>query len=126
MHIFSKILIGLVALFHSYVMIFEMFMWESRGPKVFPNFPLELFEPTKVMAANQGLYNGFLAAGLFWALLFIKDVTWKRHVALFFLSCVTVAGIYGAITASRNIIFVQTLPAILAMVSLWVLKPSKL
>jgi len=106
-------------------MVFEMFLWESRGPNVFTSFPTDLFAPTKVMAANQGLYNGFLAAGLFWALLFIKDVRWKRHVALFFLLCVAIAGLYGAMTASRNIIFVQTLPAGLAIASLLVLKPSK-
>lgn len=125
MHIISKILIGLVAFIHSYILVFEMFLWESRGPKVFSDFPLELFGPTKVMAANQGLYNGFLAAGLIWALFFIKDRKWNRNVALFFLSCVAVAGIYGAMTASRNIIFVQALPAILAIVSLMILKPKR-
>jgi len=123
MSLISKILIGLVALIHSYIMVFEMFLWESRGPTVFSSFPADLFAPTKVLAANQGLYNGFLAAGLFWALLFIKDVRWKRNVALFFLSCVAVAGVYGAMTASLNIIFVQTIPAILAVLSLLLLKP---
>lgn len=117
MHIISKILIGLVALIHTYILVFEMFLWESRGPKVFTSFPVELFAPTKTLAANQGLYNGFLAAGLFWALLFIKDVKWKRNVAYFFLGCVAVAGIYGAVTASKNILFVQAMPAILAMLS---------
>lgn len=123
MHIISKLLIGLVALIHSYIMVFEMFLWESRGPNVFTAFPAELFAPTKMMAANQGLYNGFLAAGLFWALLFIKDVNWKRNVALFFLSCVAVAGIYGAVTVSQSIIFVQTVPAVLAILSLVLSKP---
>lgn len=125
MHIISKILIGLIALIHSYILVFEMFLWESRGPKVFKDFPVDLFAPTKVMAANQGLYNGFLAAGLFWALLFIKDKTWKRNVAFFFLSCVAVAGIYGAISASKNIFFVQALPATLALLSLLFLKTDK-
>ena len=123
MSLISKILIGLVALIHSYIMVFEMFLWESRGPTVFSSFPGDLFAPTKVLAANQGLYNGFLAAGLFWAVLFIKDVRWKRNVALFFLSCVAVAGVYEAMKASLNIIFVQTIPAILAVLSLLLLKP---
>lgn len=125
MHILSKVLIGFVAIIHSYILVFEMFLWESRGPKVFSSFPADLFEPTKMMAANQGLYNGFLAAGLFWALLFIKDESWKRNVALFFLSCVAIAGLYGAATVSQNIIVVQTVPAVLAIVSLMFLKRRK-
>jgi len=125
MHIISKVLIGLVAIIHSYILVFEMFLWESRGPKVFTSFPPDLFAPTKVLAANQGLYNGFLAAGLFWALFFIKDQTWKRNVAYFFLACVAIAGLYGAMTASMNIIFVQTVPASLAILSLIVFKPKK-
>ena len=124
MHIITKVLIGLIAIIHSYILVLEMFLWESRGPKVFTSFPGDLFAQTKVMAANQGLYNGFLAAGLFWALLFIKDVTWKKHVALFFLICVAVAGIYGALTVSKSIVFVQTLPAIFAIFCLLVLKPK--
>lgn len=122
MHIVSKILIGLIAAIHSYILVFEMFLWESRGPKVFSDFPVDLFAPTKVMAANQGLYNGFLAAGLLWALLFIGNTTWKRNVAFFFLSCVVVAGVFGAMTAAKGIFFVQALPAILAILSLLVLK----
>ncbi|GHA99870.1 membrane protein [Algimonas arctica] len=125
MHILSKTLIGLVALIHSYILVFEMFLWQSRGPKVFSSFPPDLFEPTTAMAANQGLYNGFLAAGLVWALVFIKDVTWKRNVALFFLSCVAVAGLYGAMTVSQSILFVQTVPAVLAILSLMILKRGK-
>ena len=122
MHIITKVLIGLIAIIHSYILVLEMFLWESRGPKVFTSFPDDLFAQTKVMAANQGLYNDFLAAGLLWALLFIKDVTWKKHVALFFLICVAVAGIYGALTVSKSIVFVQTLPAIFAIFCLLVLK----
>lgn len=122
MHIISKILTGLVALIHSYILVFEMFLWESRGPRVFTSFPADLFAPTKVLAANQGLYNGFLAAGLIWALLFIKDVTLKRNVAYFFLSCVAIAGLYGALTAAPHILLIQTIPAGLAILSLMVLK----
>ena len=99
-----------------------MFLWEARGPNVFTSFPPELFAQTKVLAANQGLYNGFLAAGLFWALFFIKDKTWKRNVALFFLGCVAVAGLYGAATASMNILYVQAVPAVLGILSLLFLK----
>ena len=78
MHIISKILIGLIAAIHCYILVLEIFLWESRGPVVFSNFPTEMFAQTKVMAANQGLYNGFLAAGLLWALFFIKDMAWKK------------------------------------------------
>jgi len=80
----TKILIGLIAALHLYIMWFEMFAWETRGPKVFGNFPKELFKPTKALAANQGLYNGFLAAGLIWTF-FISDPVWKDNIALFFL-----------------------------------------
>ena len=91
-----------------------MFAWASRGPKVFTSFPPQLFEPTQTLAANQGLYNGFLAAGLIWTF-FITDKIWRNNVALFFLSCVSVAGIYGALTAAMKIFFVQALPALVAI-----------
>ena len=122
MHIVSKIIVGLIAILHAYIMIFEMFLWESRGPTVFSSFPKELFTPTKALAANQGLYNGFLAAGLIWAIFFIKDIKWQKNIAVFFLLCITIAGIYGSLTASVNIIFVQTIPALIAIASLYVLK----
>lgn len=110
----AKILIGLIAIFHIYIMILEMFLWTTRGPKVFRNFPKELFPPTKSLAANQGLYNGFLAAGLIWSLL-ISDFVWQKNIALFFLGCVAIAGIYGALTASKKIFIIQGLPAIIAI-----------
>lgn len=110
----ANILIAFVALLHLYIMWFEMFAWTTRGRKVFRNFPKDLFEPTKTLAANQGLYNGFLAAGLIWTF-FIENPEWKTNVALFFLICVAIAGIYGAMTASKKILFVQTLPALLAL-----------
>ncbi|AVI50405.1 DUF1304 domain-containing protein [Pukyongia salina] len=115
----STLLIGFIALLHLYIMWFEMFAWTTRGRKVFRNFPKELFEPTKPMAANQGLYNGFLAAGLIWSF-FIENEQWQTNVALFFLICVAVAGIYGSITASRKIFFVQALPALIAISALLV------
>lgn len=107
-------LIALIACFHLYILWLEMFAWTTRGKKVFRNFPEELFEKTRVMAGNQGLYNGFLAAGLIWSLT-IEDPRWKTNVAVFFLACVATAGIYGAFTASRKILYVQGLPAILAL-----------
>ena len=114
MEMLIKVLIGIVALIHVYIMWFEMFAWTTRGRKVFKNFPKDLFEPTKPMAANQGLYNGFLAAGLIWSF-FINDAIWQQNVALFFLTCVAVAGIYGTLTADKKIFFVQALPALLGI-----------
>ena len=115
MEIAIQILIGLIIAIHLYILGFEMFAWESRGPKVFKDFPKELFAPTKAMAANQGLYNGFLAAGLTWTFL-IHDEIWKVNVSLFFLGCVAVAGIYGALTASKKIFIIQALPALIAII----------
>ena len=93
-----------------------MFAWTTKGRKVFRNFPPELFEPTKPMAANQGLYNGFLAAGLIWSF-FITDPYWYSNIALFFLGCVAIAGIYGALSLSKKIFFVQAVPALIGIVS---------
>lgn len=113
----ATILTGLVALEHLYILWLEMFAWETRGRKVFKGaMSPELFAPTKVMAANQGLYNGFLAAGLIWSF-YINDEIWARNVALFFLICVAIAGLYGGVTASRRILYVQALPAILAIIA---------
>ena len=105
----------MVAAEHLYILWLEMFAWTTAGRRAFRSIPGELFEPTKVLAANQGLYNGFLSAGLIWAIC-IRDPLWSCNVALFFLSCVIVAGIYGAVTAQRSIFFIQALPAIIAMV----------
>ncbi|MBD0725978.1 hypothetical protein B6A10_12375 [Flavobacterium sp. L1I52] len=117
MEIFSKILIGIVAIEHLYIMYFEMFAWETIGKKTFKTLPAELFTPTKGLAANQGLYNGFLAAGLIWSFC-ITDLIWQKNIATFFLSCVIIAGIYGAISASKKIFFTQAMPAIIAMIVL--------
>lgn len=114
MKLIAQILIGLVAVEHIYILWLEMFAWTTQGRKTFRSFPPDLFEPTKSLAANQGLYNGFLAAGLIWSLL-IDDEAWSVNVACFFLGCVIVAGIYGALTAQRSIFFVQALPAIIAL-----------
>lgn len=115
MHLASNILIGIVALEHLYILWLEMFAWETAGKKAFKgSLAEELFKPTKALAANQGLYNGFLAAGLIWSLL-IRDPVWHFNIAVFFLSCVVVAGLYGALTASKRIFFVQALPAIISL-----------
>ena len=115
MKLLSTILIILVAAEHVYIMWIEMFAWTTAGRKTFKSFPAELFEPTKSLAANQGLYNGFLAAGLVWSVL-IDNPAWQYNVAYFFLGCVIVAGLYGAATAGKSIFFKQALPAIIALI----------
>ncbi len=115
MEIASQIVIVVVALLHLYFLYFEMFAWETTGRKIFRQFPKELFPKTKALAANQGLYNGFLVAGLIWSLL-ISDPDWSKNVALFFLGCVLVAGIFGALTASKKIFYVQGLPALIGLI----------
>lgn len=117
MNTVSQLIIGFIAILHLYILWLEMFAWTTRAKKVFKTIPKDQFEKTKVLAANQGLYNGFLAAGLIWSLL-ICDITWSQNVAIFFLGCVLVAGIYGALTASKRIFFVQAVPAILGLLSL--------
>ena len=92
MALVATILIAVIAILHIYILWFEMFAWESRGPKIFASFDPDMLPKTKAMAANQGLYNGFLAAGLIWSLL-ISDPVWSQNVALFLLACVFVAGI---------------------------------
>ncbi len=117
MEIISKILVSFVALLHLYIMWLEMFAWTTKARKVFRGFPADLFEKTKAMAGNQGLYNGFLAAGLLWSL-FIEDPNWSTNVAVFFLGCVLVAGLYGAATVQKKILIVQSLPALLGLLAL--------
>ncbi len=112
MQVFISILIVAIALMHLYFLWLEMFAWTTRGKKVFKSFPKELFEPTKTLAANQGLYNGFLAAGLVWSV-FISDPAWRINIALFFLGCVALAGIYGGISADKKIFFIQGVPALI-------------
>lgn len=114
MFMIAQLLTALVALLHLYIVWLEMFAWTTRGRKVFKTFPKDLFEPTKVLAANQGLYNGFLAAGLIWSF-FISDPVWQVNIRLFFLICVAVAGLYGAWSADKKIFFVQSVPALLAI-----------
>lgn len=111
MLIAADILVGFVALIHVYILVLEMFLWAKPiGRRAF-GLTQELAEQTKVLAANQGLYNGFLAAGLFWGLWQGQD---GFATKLFFLGCIAVAGIYGAATASKKILWVQAAPALLA------------
>jgi putative membrane protein len=112
------VLVALIAALHLYILVLEMFLWETpRARRAFGTTP-EFAAASKVLAANQGLYNGFLAAGLIWAL-------WEgipgegQAVALFFLACILIAGLYGAATASRRILFIQALPAALGLATVW-------
>jgi putative membrane protein len=106
----ANIAVALIALLHIWILLLEMFLWDKpAGLKAFGK-PLEFARATKVLAANQGLYNGFLAAGLLWGL-----VSGKADVQVFFLACVLVAGIYGAATASRKILFIQAVPAAIGL-----------
>jgi putative membrane protein len=115
MEIIIRILIAIIAFEHLYILYMEMFAWETLGKKTFKGaLADDLFKPTKNLAANQGLYNGFLAAGLVWTF-FISDKNWQANISIFFLSCVVIAGIYGALTASKKIFFVQALPALIAL-----------
>ena len=120
----SKFLTGLIAVLHLYIAWFEIFAWTTKGPKVFASFPKDLFEPTVSMAANQGLYNAFLAFGLMWSLI-IKDKLWSKNIALFFLTCIAIAGIFGALTVSQHILFVQTVPAVIAIIFVWLARTRR-
>ncbi|MDQ6685940.1 MAG: DUF1304 domain-containing protein [Pseudomonadota bacterium] len=117
MKLAADIVVGLVALLHLWFLVLEMFLWtQPLGRRTFGN-SVEKAETTKVLAANQGLYNGFLVAGLVWGLL-LGDA--GHSIKLFFLGCIVVAGIYGAISVSRRIFFVQALPALIGIVLLLV------
>ncbi|ENU29134.1 hypothetical protein F991_03266 [Acinetobacter sp. CIP-A165] len=111
----AKILIALIALLHVYILVLEMFLWDKpAGLKAFGN-SLEKAQLTKVLAQNQGLYNGFLAAGLLWSL--CAPESYALPLANFFLGCVLVAGIYGGLTASKKIIYIQAVPALIALIA---------
>ena len=111
----ANILIGLIALIHIYILVLEMFLWDKPiGLRAFGQTQAAA-TASKVLAANQGLYNGFLAAGLFWGLSLGAAGT---SVKVFFLCCVLVAGLYGAATANRKILFIQAIPAAMALILL--------
>jgi putative membrane protein len=116
MHIAANVLVALVAALHIYFLVLEMFLWDKpAGLRAFGNSQAAA-TATKVLAANQGLYNGFLAAGLLWGLWLGAGGT---HIKVFFLLCVIIAGLYGAATASRKILYVQALPAAIALALVW-------
>jgi putative membrane protein len=109
----SQVLTAIVVLLHLYFLVLEMFLWATPyGQKTFRRTAAEQ-EATKVLAANQGLYNGFLAAGLAWT--FFGDAAVVYQVRVFFLACVVVAGLYGAATAAKTILFAQAIPGALAL-----------
>ena len=113
MVIFADILIGIIALLHIYFLVLEMFFWDKpKGLKTFGHTQ-ESATASKTLAMNQGLYNGFLSAGLVWGLYLGGAGT---SIKIFFLACVLVAGIFGGLTASRKILFIQALPAAVALV----------
>jgi len=115
----ANFLVAVVAALHVYFLILEMFLWtRPLGLKTFRN-SIEKATESAVLAANQGLYNGFLAAGLVWGLVH-PNPGFALQIKIFFLLCVIVAGVYGAATVSRRILYVQAAPATLALILLWV------
>ncbi|MFJ3923275.1 DUF1304 domain-containing protein [Streptomyces sp. NPDC090022] len=118
MEIVAIVLVALVALLHCYFLVLEMFLWERAPGRALSGFDADLARATAPLAANQGLYNGFLAAGLVWGLI-AADPTGYR-VQVFFLVCVVVAGVYGGLTANRRILPAQALPAALALAAVLV------
>ncbi len=114
MHLAARILVGLIAVEHVWFMVLETFLWRTGfGRRTFGN-SVELAEATWRLAANQGVYNGFLAAGLAWSL-FVGEPHLAFVLRLFFLGCVLVAGLVGGVTAKRSIFFIQALPALIAL-----------
>lgn len=114
----ANAMVAVVAALHVFFLVLEMFLWDKPlGLKVFRN-SIEKATDSKVLAANQGLYNGFLAAGLIWGL-FHPNPAFALQIKIFFLLCVIVAGAYGAATVSRRILYVQAAPAALALILLW-------
>ncbi|MGW1638088.1 DUF1304 domain-containing protein [Streptomyces lavendulae] len=110
MHAVAQVLVGVVAALHAYFLVLEMFLWQRPPGRALSGFDADTARLTAPLAANQGLYNGFLAAGLVWGL-----VTDALDVQVFFLVCVIVAGVYGAATANRRILVAQALPGALAL-----------
>ena len=111
----AKLLLFFIALLHVYILVLEMFLWRTRARRIF-GMSAEQAETTATLAKNQGLYNGFLAAGLFWAEFSRTDFAAR---ACFFLACVLIAGVYGGVTANRRILYIQALPAAAALAAVW-------
>jgi putative membrane protein len=108
----AEILVAIVAILHAYFLVLEMFLWTKPAGRRAFGTTQEQAEQSKTLAMNQGLYNGFLSAGLFWGLTLGEA---GRGVVIFFLLCVITAGVFGAVTASRKILYVQALPAVVAL-----------
>lgn len=117
MTLIINVLIGFIAFLHLYFLWLEMFAWTTRAPKVFRGFDKEYFQKTKAMAANQGLYNGFLSAGLIWGLM-TEAHPWRLYILIFFLSCILIAGLYGAYSVNKRIFYIQGLPTLIAIILL--------
>lgn len=112
----ANVLILMIALLHCYILVLQLVLWtKPAGRRAFRLSP-EFAQSTKVLAANQGLYNGFLAAGLFWGVMQGEE---SRGIATFFLACILIAGIFGALTANRKILFIQAMPAALALIAVF-------
>ena len=118
MDIVAKLLVALIAAVHIYIVVLEMALWTAPSTRRRFGTSAEFAEATKNLAANQGLYNGFLAAGLIWGLVH-PDHAVGFQIQVFFLACVIVAGVYGSITAKRSILFVQAVPAAIALLFVW-------
>jgi len=114
----AKLLVALIALVHLYIVALEMFLWTAPSTRKRFGTTAEFAASTKSLAANQGLYNGFLAAGLIWGLVH-PDHAVGVEIQVFFLICVIIAGLYGSLTAKRSILFVQAAPAALALLFVW-------
>lgn len=115
MQILTNILIGLIIMLHLYFVWLEMFAWTTHGKTVIKRVPDSFFKQTKALAANHGLYNCFLIAGLLWSF-FIENRQWSENVAIFFLGCIAISGIQQSLTGDKSIFYVQGLPAIIALV----------
>jgi putative membrane protein len=116
MSIAADVVIGFIALVHLYILVLEMFLWEKPAGRRAFGLSQEMARASKRLAVNQGLYNGFLAAGLIWGLILGGE---GFSVKVFFLSCILIAGLFGAATASRKILFIQALPAAVGLVLVW-------
>ncbi|MEU5096496.1 DUF1304 domain-containing protein [Streptomyces sp. NPDC020996] len=118
METLAHVLVGLVAALHAYILVMEMFLWQRKPGRALHGFGPEMARATAPLAANQGLYNGFLAAGLVWGLIAADPTGFRAQV--FFLCCVVVAGVFGAATANRRILVAQALPGALALAAVLV------
>ena len=121
MRTIALLLTGFVALSHVGIMVLEMFYWDHPVGRQIFGMTAEQSASSAILAANQGLYNGFLAAGLFWGLF-----AGRRDVKIFFLACVIVAGVYGGLTAKTSILFTQGAPALLALLAVLAVRPARL